>query len=161
MADAERLAVSRRILAPAVEIFALLTDPRGHVELDGTGMLIAPQDDTPLSAVGDSFLMDMDGVARGLPELGTYVVEVTVTTFAENSELEWTIGRPGEPPHGHLYGYRFAPAGGSVTEVVHYYDWSHVTDAARARIKYPVITADALYQSLVNLDRVLAGRARG
>jgi hypothetical protein len=45
MTDAEqkpmRIEVSRRIAASPGEVFAVLRDPRGHVDIDASGMLIA------------------------------------------------------------------------------------------------------------------------
>ena len=59
MASDSQVAVSRRIEAPAVDIFAILADPRRHTELDGSGMLRGAVTATPVTGVGDVFVMRM------------------------------------------------------------------------------------------------------
>ena len=39
MTDTDRISVSRRIDAPAKDIFALLTLPSRHAEIDGSGFI--------------------------------------------------------------------------------------------------------------------------
>lgn len=39
----ERIEVSRVIPAPASAVFAVLTDPQGHVDIDASGMLMAAE----------------------------------------------------------------------------------------------------------------------
>ena len=55
----DRIEVQRTIAAPAADIFAVLTDPQGHVAIDASGML---QDATgdPARRVGDRFVVHMD-----------------------------------------------------------------------------------------------------
>ena len=55
----EPVAVSRRISAPARDIFALLADPARHPDLDGSGMLRAAVSRAIVAAVGDVFVMKM------------------------------------------------------------------------------------------------------
>ena len=52
MASDERIEVRRRIAAPAHDIFEIVTDPHMHVELDGSGMLLASPDGAPLPRGG-------------------------------------------------------------------------------------------------------------
>ena len=56
----ERVSATRRIAAPAHELFLLVSSPEGHVQIDGSGMLVAAPDAKPLTAVGEHFDMDMD-----------------------------------------------------------------------------------------------------
>ena len=56
---AERLEVQRAVAASAGEIFAVLTDPRGHVAIDSSGMLMEASGDTVAKA-GDTFVVHMD-----------------------------------------------------------------------------------------------------
>ena len=55
----ERLEVQRAVAASASEIFAVLTDPRGHVAIDSSGMLMAASGDIVAKA-GDTFVVHMD-----------------------------------------------------------------------------------------------------
>ena len=61
----ERVSATRRIAASASDIFGIVTDPAKHVEIDGSHMLEAVENATPLRAVGDSFIVNMDRDALG------------------------------------------------------------------------------------------------
>ena len=63
----EPIAVSRRIGAPASEIFRLLADPGRHRDLDGSGMVRGVVSGSVVCGVGDVFVMKMD-----FTELGEY-----------------------------------------------------------------------------------------
>ena len=67
--------VSRRIDAPAAMIFRVLTDPGRHAELDGSGMLRGAVTTTPISGVGDVFIMKMYFSELGDYEMNNHVVE--------------------------------------------------------------------------------------
>src|SRR5579863_8839982 len=67
--DRAPVRVSRRIEAPADQIFELLADPRRHTELDGSGMLRGAVSDETITRVGDAFEMRMH-----LDEIGDYVM---------------------------------------------------------------------------------------
>lgn len=56
----ERVTIRRRIAAPPEAIFAVVADPAGHVAIDGSGMLVAAPDAAAVTAVGDTFIMNMD-----------------------------------------------------------------------------------------------------
>ena len=63
---AERLEVQRAVAASAGEIFAVLSDPRGHVSIDSSGMLMEVSGDI-VAKVGDTFVVHMQadgGVLR-------------------------------------------------------------------------------------------------
>ena len=56
----QRVSASRRVRASAADVFCLVADPAGHVHIDGSGMLDAAPDARPLTAVGQTFDMQMD-----------------------------------------------------------------------------------------------------
>jgi uncharacterized protein YndB with AHSA1/START domain len=153
-AQPQRISTTRRIAAPADRIFALLTDPRGHVDIDGSGMLVAAPDARPVSAVGDRFGMNMYRESFQDQPLGDYAVENVVTRFEPGSALEWAVAAPGRTPLGHVYGYRL-DADGDSTQVTSYCDWSAVPDKWQARMSYPVVPVEDLGRSLDNLQRLL------
>jgi uncharacterized protein YndB with AHSA1/START domain len=84
----ERVEVTRRIAAPAAVIFELITDPAGHVRIDGSGMLVAAGHTDRLRAVGDIFEMDMDREPLGDLPIGRYRVQNTVTRISPDTDLE-------------------------------------------------------------------------
>jgi hypothetical protein len=150
----ERIEVSRTIEATPAEIFAILTDPQGHVDIDASGMLQAATGE-PAKAVGDTFVVHMDREALGDVPMGRYDVTVVITAYEQDREVAWTIHGQIRPPIGHVYGYRLAPADGGETVVTSYYDWSAIDDAWRARNIFPVVPESALKATLGILDRTV------
>jgi uncharacterized protein YndB with AHSA1/START domain len=148
-----RLEMTRSINAPAAAVFAVITDPTGHVKIDGSGMLVAAQDSSPLTGVGDSFVMNMDREALGDIPLGKYQVRNTVTAFVPDELFEWNVGGVDQPPFGHVYGYRLEPGDGA-TLVTLYVDWTGVR-ASSIRDRFPIVPAHMLEKSLDNLDRIV------
>jgi hypothetical protein len=47
-----------------IEVFAVLRDPRGHVDIDASGMLMDATGE-PVSAAGERFTVHMDRLALG------------------------------------------------------------------------------------------------
>lgn len=67
--------VSRRIEAPVSEIFRILSDPKAHTHLDGSGMLRGAESDELITGVGDVFVMNMYFPALGDYQMDNHVVE--------------------------------------------------------------------------------------
>ena len=151
MADA-RVSVTRRIEADAASVFRVITDPRQHVEIDGSGMLVATTD-APVRAVGDTFDMDMDREPLGDLPMGKYKVRNTVTAFVPDTALEWNVGGIDQPPFGHVYGYELRAVDSTATDVTLYCDWTGVR-ASRIRDRFPIVPVHMLEKSLDNLQRI-------
>jgi hypothetical protein len=134
-------------------VFAVITDPQGHVDLDGSGMLVAPKDAARLTGVGDTFDMDMDREALGDIPLGKYTVRNTVTAFEPDALLEWNVGGVDQPPFGHVYGYRLTPVDVGSCDVTLYCDWTGVR-ASSIRDRFPIVPVHMLEKSLDNLERI-------
>jgi len=153
-----RVEVSRLIAAPPGEVFAVLRDPRGHVDIDASGMLMDATGE-PVGAVGDRFTVHMDRRALGDLPWQDYDVDVVITVFVPDREIAWTIEGQLKPPLRHVYGYRLEPAGAGVL-VTSYYDWSEL-DSSWQRISgsFPVVPESALKATLGILDRTVRRRA--
>ena len=149
----ERFEVQRLIPAPPAAIFAILTDPAGHVKIDSSGMLQSAEGSV-VQAVGDTFLVHMDREALNDYPMGTYDVTVVITAFEPDAAIEWTISGRIQPPIEHLYGYRLEPAEGG-TLVTSYYDWSHILEQYRPAGIFPVIPESALRATLGILARTV------
>jgi len=149
----ERLEVQRTVPADPATIFRLLCDPRGHVAIDSSGMLMDATGD-PVSAVDDSFVVHMDREALNDYPMGTYDVTVTITAFEQDRELAWTILGQIRPQIGHVYGYRLEPVEGG-TLVTSYYDWSAIDPVWKEAAIFPVISEGALRATLGILDRTV------
>jgi hypothetical protein len=149
----QRLSVSRVITAPPAAIYAVLTDPRGHVAIDASGMLMSADGDV-VTAAGDRFTVHMDREALGDLPMGEYDVEVVITTLVPERTVEWTIEGTVKPYIRHRYGYEIAPdENGSV--VTSYYDWSDAREDLKAAGIFPVIHPESLKATLGILARTV------
>ncbi len=164
----ERIEVTRRFEAPAAAVFAVLTDPQGHVAIDASGMLQSADGD-PVRAVGDEFVVHMDRESLGDLDLGRYDVTVRITQYEQDRLLAWDVLGRLRPQIGHVYGYRLEPAADSTegaetvgaTLVTSFYDWSGIDPVWRERaaagqgIAFPIISAANLRATLGILDRTV------
>ncbi|WP_372728163.1 SRPBCC family protein [Nocardioides sp.] len=145
----------RTIQAPADRIFAVLCDPHGHVAIDSSGMLQGASGE-PVAGVGDQFTVQMDRESlNDFPELGKYDVTVTIREFEQDALISWTVLGRIRPQIGHVYGYRLAPAQGGDTVVTSFYDWSDIAPEWRDAGIFPVLSENALRQTLGILDRTV------
>ena len=78
------VAVSRRICAPAQEIFQVLANPVRHTEFDGSQMLRGAVTPTVISGAGDVFLMKMYYSEIGEYEMNNHVVE-----YEQDRRIGW------------------------------------------------------------------------
>lgn len=157
--DTERIEVSRLIPAPVSAIFAVLTDPKGHVDIDASGMLLDAEGE-PVKQPGDRFLVHMDREALGDIPLGKYEVEVVITKLTPDEEIAWTIEAQLRPHVRHLYGYRLEPAEDG-TLVTSYYDWSEIDETWKERLTFPVVPESSLKATLGILERTVRRRTAG
>jgi len=148
----ERLEVQRAVAAAPGEIFAVLKDPRGHVAIDSSGMLMDASGD-PVGKVGDTFVVHMDREALNDYPLGLYDVTVKIVAFEPDREIAWTI--EGTFNIGHVYGYHLEPIAEG-TLVTSYYDWSSIGQEWRDAGIFPVIPESALRATLGILARTAA-----
>jgi hypothetical protein len=151
-----RIDVSRTIDARPEAIFAVLSDPRGHVAIDSSGMLMSATGER-VRAIGDTFVVHMDREALNDFPLGVYDVTVAITEFEPDRSIGWTVLGAIEPPLGHVYGYTLEPIEGG-TLVTSYYDWSNADVVWLEADIFPIISEGALRATLGILARTVAGR---
>ncbi|MEJ8280047.1 SRPBCC family protein [Pseudonocardia spirodelae] len=149
----ERIETTRVIEAGPGEIFSVLRDPRGHVAIDSSGMLMSAEGE-PVSAVGDTFVVHMDREALGDRPMGRYDVTVHIRSYEPDREISWSIVGVLRPPVGHVYGYRLEPDG-AATRVTSWCDWSDIHPQYRGSGLFPVISAASLRASLGILARTV------
>jgi hypothetical protein len=149
----ERIEVERTVAADPETIFEVLCDPRGHVTIDSSGMLMSATG-VPVTAEGDSFVVHMDREALNDYPMGLYDVTVTIVTFVPDREIAWTILGQIRPQIGHVYGYTLAPAANG-TLVTSYYDWSSIDPVWKEAGIFPVISEGALRATLGILARTV------
>lgn len=153
------IAVSRRIGAPAREIFQILADPYRHRDLDGSGMLRGVASGAVISGVGDVFVIKMYFSEFGDYEMNNHVVE-----FEPNRRIGWEpeSGRghpdadPEAPRHarwGHRWIFDLTPDGPDATIVTEIFDCSRVPEDEREEIDNGNIWIDSMNRTL---DRLAA-----
>jgi hypothetical protein len=153
----ERIEVARTIPAAAADIFRVLCDPQGHVEIDSSGMLMDATGE-PVAGVGDSFVVHMDRESLNDYPLGRYDVTVSIVEFEQDHLIRWGITGQIKPQIGHTYGYRLEPADDGATLVTSIYDWSEIDPVWREAAIFPIISEAALRATLGILDRTVRRR---
>ncbi len=147
----DRIDVTRTIHARAARIFAEVSDPAGHVRIDGSGMLLVAPDAVAVHAVGDTFVMNMDREPLGDIPMGRYSVLNTVTKFVPDQLIEWSVAAHGRSI-GHVYGYELEPLDEHTTQVTNYCDWTNLDPAIRPLVTFPIVPASMLEQTLARLQ---------
>lgn len=149
----ERIEVARTIRAEPAAVFAVLSDPQGHVAIDSSGMLMSAEGDK-VTAVDDTFVVHMDRESLNDFPLGLYDVTIRIVTFEQDREIAWTI--EGQLNIGHVYGYRLEPGEEPGTTIAtSYYDWSTIEQQWRDAGIFPVISEGALRATLGILARTV------
>ena len=156
--------VSRRIEAPAADIFRVLADPRRHLEIDGSGMLRGAVSDAVVTGAGDIFTMRMYYSEHGDYEMDNHVVE-----FEQDRRIGWEPwagrGHPGtaldttaEARWGHVWSYELTPDGPDATIVTEIYDCSRAPEEERVGMDNGKIWARSMAETLERLDRACTGQ---
>ncbi|HVV77237.1 MAG TPA: SRPBCC family protein [Mycobacteriales bacterium] len=158
------VSVSRRIEAPAEQIFALLADPGRHTELDGSQMLRGAAGSKPVTGVGDRFVMNMffDGMG------GDYAMDNHVVEFEPNRRIAWTPSAADDRvtrnaggeigvPAGHKWSFDLEPDGPGATVVTETYDCTAADDALRQAVQQGEIWRGAITGTLERLEQVCTG----
>lgn len=149
-----RLELTRWMRATPAAIFAVISDPEGHVKIDGSGMLVAAQDSSPMTGVGDSFVMNMDREALGDIPLGKYQVRNTVTRIEPDRLVEWSVGNDDRASYGYTWGWELTPVSDTETDVTNYFDWSGLSEKRKATATGPLIPIPMIERSVENLARL-------
>lgn len=157
MTAPERISARATVAAPADRIFAIVSHPQGHVDIDGSGMLEAAPDAGPLTEVGQAFTMHMDREPLGDLPMGKYTVLNRVTRIEPWRLVEWSVGSTDHPkPLGHVYGWELVPIDDGTTEVANYCDWSGLNPKLRDRITFPIVPVEMLERSVERLAALIA-----
>jgi hypothetical protein len=155
------VAVSRRIAAPAGAIFQILADPVRHIELDGSGMLRGAVTRSPVTRVGDVFVMRMYFEALGDYEMNNHVVE-----FERDRRIGWEPEsgnghRDAGGRWGHRWSYELTPDGPDATVVTETYDCSRAPADERAGMRDGKVWLEAMAETLERLDALCASVTGG
>ncbi len=153
----ERMEVERTIAADPATIFRVLSDPRGHVAIDSSGML--------MSATGDPVTRGRRPVRRAHGPRGAE--RLPDGALRRDGDHHEARARPrdrvddrrsDQAAIGHVYGYTLAPVEGG-TLVTSYYDWSEIDPTWKEAAVFPIIPESALRATLGILARTVAAPA--
>lgn len=160
MSQSEQISVTRVIDAAPEQVFAVLTDPSRHTELDASEMLREVVSGSKVTGVGDEFVMAMENKI-----LGEYQVRNRVYVYEQDRRIGWVpLLHPegayddklgGMKAGGHTFTWELEPTGSGQTKVTQVYDWSNVPDPGFKSL-FPLLDEAALTESV---ERV--GRAAG
>lgn len=160
MDTSRKLQATKVIDASPDQVFALLSDPARHTDIDDADMLRGLVEDTaPIAGIGQVFTMNMYQ-----DELGDYRMINTVTAFLPGSRIGWA---PSLDPtcelaeklgdmdaSGHTYTYDLREVDGG-TEVTQTYEWMSVRDPKFLEL-FPRVSQRQLEGTL---DRIAAAVA--
>lgn len=145
-----QITVSKTVNASPEQLFALLSSPVRHQDIDGSSMLRGT-DTSTVGGVGDEFVMKMNNDL-----LGDYEIKNRITSYEENRKIGWgpslhpidgyTDKLGDAKVTGHTYTWHLEPEGNG-TKVTQVYDWSGVTDEAFKGF-LPLLTEDQLSDSI-------------
>lgn len=157
----ERISSTRTIPAAADDVFAVLSDPRRHKDLDPSdwGWVRDAVETAPITEVGQVFPLNMYLEAGG----GDYVMHNRVTKYETDRVIAWEPGQPGEDgvldAGGWVWRYDLAPGGEESCDVTLSYDWSAVPAHTRAEFPtdFPLFPPPYLDESLAALEQAVTG----
>ncbi|MDO5503416.1 MAG: SRPBCC family protein [Actinomycetia bacterium] len=148
-----RITVERTIDAPADAIFEVLSNPKRHAELDGSGFIRSDERTNRVQQVGDVFTMNMDGQHMD----GEYQTDNHVTGFDENRLIAWQTAPAGTEPKGWQWVWELEAQGPDATLVRHTYDWGNVTDEALLKkVGFPLVSQSQLEDTLAKLAEAVS-----
>ncbi|HEY3977447.1 MAG TPA: hypothetical protein VGM79_09260 [Streptosporangiaceae bacterium] len=158
--EVQPVAVSRRICAPAHDIFQVLADPVRHPEFDGSQSLRGAGSAAVISGVGDVFVMKMY-----FPHLGDYEMNNHVVEYEPDRRIGWepeagrghpaaTGGSPDPARWGQRWSYQLTPDGPDATIVTEIYDCSRAPEAERVGMDNGKVWAGAMAETLGRLDEL-------
>jgi uncharacterized protein YndB with AHSA1/START domain len=156
------VAVSRRICAPAHDVFQVLADPARHLEFDGSESLRGAGSAAVISGVGDVFVMKMY-----FPHLGDYEMNNHVVEYEQDRRIGWEpeAGRghpnaapdlPGSARWGQRWSYQLTPDGPDATIVTEIYDCSRAPEQERAGMDNGRVWTEAMARTLERLNALCA-----
>jgi hypothetical protein len=157
------VSVSRKIEAPAGEIFDVLTHPGNHPTIDGSGMLRQGASNDVISGLGDVFVMKMNN-----PQMGDYEMDNHIVEFETNRRIGWEpamhgTSREEESPlrNGSRWLFTLDADGPDATVVTETYDCSGSPEMVRTAVDNGKSWIEAMTQTLAQLEEACASRKGG
>jgi uncharacterized protein YndB with AHSA1/START domain len=149
--DDERkpVSVSRRIDAPAGDIFKLLADPDRHPEFDGSGMLRPGASNRVIAGVGDVFVTKMYFTA-----IGDYEMHNRIVLYEADRCIGWEPGNPEMVRNGSRWRFDLTPDGPNATVVTETYDCMDSPESVREAVGNGSAWLAGMTKTLERLDQL-------
>jgi uncharacterized protein YndB with AHSA1/START domain len=143
--------VSRRIEAPAADIFKLLANPERHPEFDGSEMLRPGASNKVIVGVGDVFVTKMY-----FPAMGDYEMHNRIVVFEPDRCIAWEPGNPELARNGSRWRFDLAPHGSNATVVTETYDCTDSPAEVRDAVDNGNAWLTGMTKTLERLDMLCA-----
>ncbi len=154
MSTEKSITVQREIPASATEIFAVLSNPAHHAELDRSGFVQGVDHADRIAGTGQTFRMNMSGDHMG----GDYQTDNVVSGFEPGKLIAWQTAPAGSEPPGWEWVWELDAQGPNTTSVSLTYDWEKVTDPdILSKVSFPLVSEDQLDGSLNSLAEAVSG----
>lgn len=136
---------------PIPKMFDFLSIPANHILMDGSKQLQASATKTPITGVGQTFLISMENSTDGSYEIENHVVE-----FIPDVQISWMPARPGATPVGVRWDWQFDVGPRGETQVTQTCDWSAVTDEGFMKRRHPpFISAEQMKRSITKMINLI------
>jgi uncharacterized protein YndB with AHSA1/START domain len=149
--DCKPVSVSRRIEAPAADIFRILADPDRHPEFDGSEMLRPGASNKVIVGTGDVFVTRMYFAA-----MGDYEMHNRIVVFEPDRCIAWEPGNPELARNGSRWRYDLTPDGATATVVTETYDCTDSPEEVRQAVDNGKAWLTGMTETLERLDKLCA-----
>jgi uncharacterized protein YndB with AHSA1/START domain len=147
--ECKPVSVSRRIAAPAADIFELLADPNRHPEFDGSEMLRPGASNKVIVGIGDVFVTNMYFGA-----MGDYEMHNRIVVFEADRCIAWEPGNPELSRNGSRWRFDLTPDGASATVVTETYDCTDSPKSVREAVDNGNAWLAGMTKTLERLDQL-------
>jgi uncharacterized protein YndB with AHSA1/START domain len=158
--ECKPVSVSRRIDAPAADIFKVLADPDRHPEFDGSGMLRPGACNPVIAGLGDVFVTKMYFAV-----MGDYEMHNRIVVFEADRCIGWEPGvRDADPAkaenrrNGSRWRFDLTPDGPQATVVTETYDCTDSPEEVRQAVDNGNAWVEGMTKTLERLDQLCTKR---
>jgi uncharacterized protein YndB with AHSA1/START domain len=147
--ECKPVSVSRRIAAPAADIFEVLADPNRHPEFDGSEMLRPGASNKVIAGIGDVFVTKMYFEA-----MGDYEMHNRIVVFEADRCIAWEPGNPELARNGSRWRFDLTPDGSNSTLVTETYDCTDSPKSVREAVDDGNAWLAGMTKTLERLDQL-------
>ena len=151
--ECKPVSVSRRIEAPATDIFKLLADPDRHPEFDGSEMLRTGASNAVIVEVGDVFVTKMYFTA-----MGDYEMHNRIVVYEADRCIAWEPENAELARNGSRWRFDLTQDGLDATWVTETYDCTDSPETVRKTVDNGNAWLAGMTKTLKRLDQLCTTR---